>query len=501
MAKPVWTLLEHHDRWHVACVTGDDVRLLALDVEASETPVALSRRLAAALKGDGFRGGEIVLGLDSARCLVGAIPRDASVSVSDRTGLLYALESRLPASVEQFVADFIITDAHVMGIGTSVPDLLPLIEALQLDGINVRSVVPTVWLAVEAAALKADSLRTEASGDTLFLWEDEDDCHLFVGRPPQWRRWTKLVCDPEDVVREVIAIRLEAVGAPRLVCRGVSDRLMTALQHGGFVATRLDESTSLLDEAARGARDLSVGTRGPTIDLRRDALASPQPYRAIRGLMQATAWAALIALATILGVCELRIATLQSRAADAQVEQEKLFRELFPKSKIPVGVRTRFKSELAKLSGLRGDEATMPVLASAVETLADVMASLPESVRFRVAGLSVDGRRVRLQCEAQSHRDATTMTAALAARGFDVKPAATSQNATGGVSFNLEAERKETEPPPPTRSVSKDERSTSRNANEQPPPNSPLAPALQGAGSKVRDSSNGAKPTGKGGKS
>ena len=174
MAKPVWTLLEHHDRWHVACVTGDEVRLLALDVEASETPMALSRRLAAALKGDGFRGGEIVLGLDSARCLVGALPREASVSVADRTGLLYALESRWPASVEQFVADFIITDAHVMGIGTSVPDLLPLIEALQLDGINVRSVVPTVWLAVEAVALKADSLRTESSGDTL-LFESPAD--------------------------------------------------------------------------------------------------------------------------------------------------------------------------------------------------------------------------------------------------------------------------------------------------------------------------------------
>ncbi len=472
MAKPVWTLLEHHDRWHVACVTGDDVRLLALDVEASETPVALSRRLAAALKGDGFRGGEIVLGLDSARCLVGSMPRDASLSVTDRTSLLYALESRLPASVEQFVADFIVTDSHVMGIGTSVPDLLPLIEALQLDGINVRSVVPTVWLAVESAASRWDSTRTEAAGDSLLLWEDEDDCHLFVGRPLQWRRWTKLVTDPEDVVREVIAVHLEAVGSMRLVCRGTSDRIEAALQQSGYTPTRLEESDSMLDEAARGARDLATGTRGPTIDLRRDALASPQPYRAIRGLMQTAAIAALVALTTILGVSELRVATLQSRAVAAQIEQEKLFRELFPKSTIPVGVRTRLRSELAKLSGLRGDESTMPVLASAVETLAELMAALPESVRFRIASLSVDGRRVRLQVEAQSHRDATTMTTALTARGFDVKPAGTSQNASGGVSFNLEAELKEVEQP-----------------------NTPLAPALRGEGPGVRGSSNGAKPT------
>ena len=109
------------------------------------------------------------------------------------------------------------------------------------------------------------------------------------------------------------------------------------------------------------------------------------------------------------------------READAlAAKQAELFKHVFPDTKVPVGVKRRLESELAKLKGLEGGDTPLPSTASALTMLHDVLDAMPADRRFEVLEIQIEQDRLYLDGEVREHGDAELMAQRLRAKGFEV---------------------------------------------------------------------------------
>ncbi|MFO0943690.1 MAG: GspL/Epsl periplasmic domain-containing protein [Pirellulales bacterium] len=159
-------------------------------------------------------------------------------------------------------------------------------------------------------------------------------------------------------------------------------------------------SEELLREAGHGVLDGKhlpmVGLQGPIlgfVDLRRPAA------------KYAVAWIASLFLA---GICVIagmyfRALSYQAQTERLVAQQEKLFKKVFPKQKIPVGMMGRFQSEHRRLRLTKGTE-SRPLVPNALEVFQAFLGSLPDvpsgcrfqiqSVRFEQQTMSALSARV-----------------------------------------------------------------------------------------------------------
>jgi hypothetical protein len=102
--------------------------------------------------------------------------------------------------------------------------------------------------------------------------------------------------------------------------------------------------------------------------------------------------------------------------------QVEVFREIFPNTKVPVGIKSRLESELAKLKGLQGDDSSLPAAVSAVTMLHEMLAALPTDRRFQLLEIRIEEGRLYLDGEVIAHGDAEAIAQRLRAGGFEVAP-------------------------------------------------------------------------------
>jgi hypothetical protein len=126
-------------------------------------------------------------------------------------------------------------------------------------------------------------------------------------------------------------------------------------------------------------------------------------------------------------------------AAESQQHQAAAFCEVFPGQPVPPGIRSRLESEHAKLAGLKGASNQLPQRTSALNVFYNVLASLPEEMRYRFRELRLDRQRAFLEGEVLSHGDADRLSAGLRKHGFEVQPPRTQQLAGQGVSIHINA--------------------------------------------------------------
>ena len=194
------------------------------------------------------------------------------------------------------------------------------------------------------------------------------------------------------------------------------------------------------DAAVMTAEGVLAGTECPWIELRRDALESPDPYRLIRGSLWFVMGATVALLVAMIGGFAFRAYHYEQLAYREQQRQAAIFGETFPGQPAPPGIRSRLESEHAKLAGLKGTSSQLPPQTSALTVLYDVLASLPDGMRYRFHGLRLDRRRAFLEGEVLSHGDADMISAGLRKRGFQVQPPRTQQLPGQGVSVRITAE-------------------------------------------------------------
>ncbi len=151
-----------------------------------------------------------------------------------------------------------------------------------------------------------------------------------------------------------------------------------------------DRSASdLLRDAALAVLD---GRMLPMVCLRSERLKAVDPNRP--AYRHALCFIASICLlgACLIGGFYLRASRYRSETEALLARQEAVFKRVFPKQKIPVGMLSRFQSEQRRLSLTKGTQ-SRPMVPNALEVLHAFLAALPEPskhYRYQIQSLRIE---------------------------------------------------------------------------------------------------------------
>jgi type II secretory pathway component PulL len=206
-----------------------------------------------------------------------------------------------------------------------------------------------------------------------------------------------------------------------------------------FVADPPTADIYLTDLALSAAMKLLEGRIEAPLELKQG------PFGRNRGNVALRRYAvALQAAVAILVLSAIAALVYRGHAASRQAEliasrQVDVFQSVFPNSKVPIGVATRLRSELAKLKGLHGDDSTLPDSVSAITVLEGLLKSMPADKRFRFLEIRIEEGRLYLDGETRVHSDAEAIALRLRAEGFDVSSPKTQRLDDQRVSLRITA--------------------------------------------------------------
>lgn len=441
MQSTGWTILEQSDGWWIARVAADTSETRRIEINEQASVNELATAIAAQLADLGYRSQEdSILCLASIGCLAARMTSETVNGNSSREAMAFQLEELLPISAEQFVADFIPSRSGILGIAVDAEAIRPLVHALEAAGVSVRSIIPAALLATQHV-LQAPS--NQVGPNSVLVWPSEIAYDVVRVQDGVISDWLYVRGDSSILEQNLwMLISGEDQDVPVFICRHGSDpESADDLQHYQRVAV-----PAFSEVVAVATRDVLIGQLMPTIDLRREKLASRTPYHSLQKLLAVAVAAACLLLMAMVAGLEYRCWQYEQSAQEYQQAMEQVFLQIFPKLQIPLGIRSRLESEHAKTVGLR-DTKKIPEVASAADTFREMLTALPETLRYRLTEISVQGRQLKMDGEVRSHGDAANLATALTETGFEVQPPRTVQESGGNVSVTLVAEYRAAEKP------------------------------------------------------
>lgn len=410
---------------------GSETETLSLEASAEElvTCVEVMSRLAGVTK---F---QCVLAPASTSCFFVRfdLPRDADFR--DRVELTYALEDHLPIDAESMVADFRpLADERedertVTAVSIEVDAWQGICDAFESRGIAVRSIVPA---AVLAHASLIAQFEPSAAVDCFLLGDDVCDWIRSVNG--QVTHWKHLALDSVPLTRQKV---LEPVQTERRLIVGSNQASAELIESVFGSCESVDEPTDVLH---LNATEQLLKRRITPFDLRRGALGPPDPLRLIQVPMRFAIAATIVFLMTIVGASWYRTQRISAAIDALQVEQRELFESAFPDARVPAALLRRVRSEHTRVMVSRGRGTKVDLPVSGHSVLNQLLAALPDDLRFRITRIEVEDGKVRLELQVRSPVDAGTLASEIAAAGFDVKPPVTTQSDAKTFDSTLEAE-------------------------------------------------------------
>ena len=392
-------------------IAGDQFQVLDAGTPLSELASAAS-----SIIGDAeIKNAHVVIAPSSKSCyFVKLIPSD-DIEMRDRSALTYELEDHLPIDAESMVADFVAIestsdDAKACGaLAVPVQPWLQIVDAFESADLPVRSIVP-------AAVLETRTLSDETDANETVRWLliDGPHCDCISTRGETILSWNHLSTDGPALKRQLL---LDRSNIDRTVVVGAdASELESVRSIQPDLQTKQVAPGELVQQ---GARLLLDNRSQRWFDLRRDQLGPTDPLRAIgKQLRWVSVAAALCFLAFAIGGW-WRSSWIEQEITRTQNEQNELFREAFPGSRVSAVLR-RVRSEHTRVRGSRGQNPDVEVPVSATKVLRELLTGLPEDVKFKIASIDIQSGNAQVDLAVQKFPHIDTIVDALSARGFVV---------------------------------------------------------------------------------
>lgn len=369
----------------------------------------------AALAADGYRGEPVVVALQSSWCLAATMPIDRPQTLRDRQTMAYRLEEWIPWGAEEFVADFLGGRATALAVAVEWEPLAAFLAKLEEAGVAISAIIPLALLAV-AQHIKTD----EAPIGHVLLLDHDSAIDLVVIDDRRPVKWLWLPSSGPLLGRELRQLALETGKPAEVVAYGLDEAQVDELEQDEAVANVTAHDALPRVIAAAAAEEIAEGRSEPLVDLKRGPFGQRRQNTALRRYRVVLQAAAAVLLLVTASMLYYRGQTAERMADTAAARQADVFHEVFPTSKVPVGVRSRLESELAKLQGLQGSDTALPESVSAIRILHRLLSSLPTDRRFRLLEIRIEEGRLYLDGEVRSHSDAEALAQRLRAAELDV---------------------------------------------------------------------------------
>jgi hypothetical protein len=262
--------------------------------------------------------------------------------------------------------------------------------------------------------------------------------HLHDGQP---LTWYALPPSAEQLMRCIRADHLAdaaetAKAAVHVV--GRCEGLLEALGHEAGLRVDAQEDIPPALPAAQAAAAAIAGDPTGWVDLRRDELAAPDPWRRVGRLVSSAIVMALLLPLLLAAASYWRGVRYTASAEEARRQADIVYRQLnhLPdNAPILFDVRKRLETDLRRLAGVSGAAGQLPHQPNALETVRRAVSGLPRGMRLRVVELRVSPAEIYLEGQAKSHGDAELIRANLGNAGLNMDLPQTERLAGGGVSF------------------------------------------------------------------
>jgi type II secretion system protein L len=430
MAARSFILFPGDRRWRIAATDGARrIDWIDLSLETG-APDDVAEQVAGAMRRTGYRGGSgggggAMLAIPSSWCISASISNADLRTRRDRRAMLFRLEEKLPLAAEEVVADFIESSQTSLGVCARVETLKEITDALESRGVAIESIAPAAMLAAQDRAAQADPhVLLIGNGDSIDVMGFEH------GRPIGW---SVAPASPSGVKLH-IEMQRRRITAEATRCWNVERALLEADE-------QVINGAAPDSAAAQVGHQVLVGRVRPWIELRRDALAARDRFRAHRRALNAALAAAAVLLLCVAGASVLRAARYDAMIRTDERALSDLFRAEFPGWNIPVNVRAVIESEHRRLAAQQVGAAQQASAQSALRTLIGVLGSLPPQTRVSVARLSFDDRTFSIEGRVPAPAELDAIAEAVRSAGFRVAPPQAQRDGPDGAwSFTLRGE-------------------------------------------------------------
>lgn len=437
-----WILVDGATGWQLGKLDGAATTWHELgcapDCDPAEVATSLQRCLR---ERDAGRLRRLVIGIASHRCLVGHAPLDPAIPSSNFEAKLFALETILPISAEDTVADYLETEDGLLGVAVAATPIRRLVNILEMDGIDVVSIVPTSLLALQEY-LSVECDANAMDDQEIVVWQTGDHVDVFCISDGGMRMWCVCPADASDIARELAFLTLLHADDYGLRYVNVDHRILESLPATQGLTDqdyRTTATESIVTFASRRVSRWDSQRDNSWLDLRRRALPPGDTYRRLRRPVQVLLTGIgffLIALSTAFLVQGYKHEQIIRRH---RTGKQAIFARTFPGQTVPAGIRTRLESEQKKISGMTG-QAAMPNPVSALTVLYRVLHALPDTGMLRLEEIRVEQPgRCGIRAEVHSHADGSTIASALESAMFHVDPPDTFKMSDGLVALDVVA--------------------------------------------------------------
>lgn len=266
------------------------------------------------------------------------------------------------------------------------------------------AICPKALLTIEGCLCGVTDVDSQKSGCFIVPSQDHVDVVLIdQGQVAQWR-----YCEAQsalDIAREMIRSHESLVVSKIVVLSnrtkdntGASD---SQLNHGLIEDEQFGVPVEFYDRSAddllhEAAYEVLNGRRLPMVCLKSNRLTEVDAYRpAYRHAMLFIASISLLGALLVLGMY-LRAGYYRAETEKLLAKQEAIFKRVFPKQKIPVGMLSRFQSEQRRLSLTKGTQ-SRPAVPNALEVLHALLEALPETpedLRYQIQNVRVEQKSI-----------------------------------------------------------------------------------------------------------
>jgi hypothetical protein len=416
MATPVWMLEIARTYWRLH--SGRDSSVAALRREFVAADIAgQAEAIRDSLTSAGHRGEPVVVALASAWSLAATVEVSRRQELRDRKTMLFRLEEHIPWSIEDCVADYLTAGTTALMVAVPAEPLAALFKKLELLSIQVQSITPWALL----AAVEHLS-RDDWPAQHVVAFEHGGSTDLLVVDDGKLVSWLSLPACGSTITQEIRRLATESGRALALIGYGLADSAgcPESLLSAEIIEPPLlhDETSASLAQSA--ATKIVRGRLRAPIELKRDQFGRRGGNPALRRYSALLKSAVAVLCLTACGALLHRGQMAKCEAEILIARQTEVFREAFPNTKVPVGIKSRLESELAKLKGLHGDDSSLPPTISAGTVLHHMLAAMPTDRRFRLLEIRIEEGRLYLDGEVIEHGDAELIVQRLRANGFEV---------------------------------------------------------------------------------
>jgi type II secretory pathway component PulL len=435
MRDAKWFLWTDSEGWKAARVLERERDIVPLEADSSMGSDDMAHAIAQRMRDHGYDGGGIMLGLPSEQCLSAAVEL-SSADVRDRNALMYELEEKLPLSLEDLVADFVVTNRHsktALGVAVATQEVASFVNDLERAGVIVQSISPVSLLALQHI------LVDQPSTSGVVLWKNGTHLEAFTIRDGQPIDWRILLADAKVLKRELRIVAMSSGARPRVQCCQRSSELIAQLEPLSELSVEPLSEFAFESAAAATSWKTLTGRVMPWVELRRGLLTPSDPYRHVRGSISTALFVITVSIVVLCASLLMRAQKYGRLAKDHQRQQQAVFAQIFPGQTTPVGIQSRLASEKAKLAVVAGQSTDLPERPSALLVLYHLLSALPHDTDMRLEEILLDDGNLFLNGQVNSHSDAARIASALRNGGFDVEPPRSEQLSDQAVMVRINA--------------------------------------------------------------